>query len=130
MASLQARTHLRSAHPLLLINKLVSLSAFIVLLGAGWITISYLKAEWANSPQAASTDKKIPASTSAVRSNEAVTPEVKPLTTPVRLVYSCVGDDQHYHTAGHLPTRRERSALSEDAALQRGLKPCPVCISK
>ncbi|HXG64142.1 MAG TPA: hypothetical protein VNO70_03485 [Blastocatellia bacterium] len=66
----------------------------------------------------------------AARTNEAATPEVKPLTAPVRLVYSCAGDNRHYHTAGHLPARGERSALSEEAALQRGLKPCPLCISK
>ena len=45
MASLQARSSLRSAHPLLFINKLISLTAFIILLGAGWVAVSYLKNE-------------------------------------------------------------------------------------
>ena len=45
MASLQARSPLRSAHPLFFINKLVSLTAFIVLLCVGWVVVSFLKSD-------------------------------------------------------------------------------------
>ena len=45
MASLQARSSLRSAHPLIVVNKLISLTAFIVLLAAGWVAVNYLKNE-------------------------------------------------------------------------------------
>ena len=48
MASLQARSPLRSAHLLLFLNKLVSLFALIVLLAAGWMAASFLRAELAD----------------------------------------------------------------------------------
>jgi hypothetical protein len=131
VASLQARSPLRSSHPLFFINKLVSLAAFVVLLGAGWVAVSYLKTDLLNRWPGGAVDA--PSKTSAgaaVRLDGAAPAETRRLTTPVRLVYSCSGDNEYYHTSTHLPSRRERTALGEEAALQRGLKPCPVCLNK
>lgn len=128
MASLQARSSLRSAHPLFYLNKLVTLTAFIILLGAGWIAVSYLKNEIVTRNRAA-TESKVPGllNTTTVRTDAAAVPETRRLALPVRLVYSCSADKEHYHLASHLPERSDRIALSEEAALRRGLKRCPVC---
>lgn len=128
MASLQARSHLRSAHPLFFINKLLSLAAFLFLLGAGWIALCYLKTEmitrWKGTTEnASSTSKNL-----SVKDEGADSPRVKQLSAPIRLVYSCAGDGEYYHVATHLPARCERTALREDAALQRGLKHCRICM--
>ncbi len=125
MASLQARNPLRSAHPLIVINKILSLTAFIVLLGAGWVAVCYLKTEinsYMYGPAQAA-----PYRPGVVQVSEAASAH-KPSTVP--LVYSCTGDQEHYHTLAHMPDRCERTALSEQAALQRGLKPCQVCHSR
>ena len=127
MASLQARSPLRSAHPLFFINKVVSLTAFIVLLGVGWVALSYLKSDafdrWRNgSPDTVSASKS-----AVVPVKEAGSPEVKALAAPGRLVYSCAADRDYYHASTHLPARCERTAVSEEAAIQRGLKRCRTC---
>ncbi len=132
MASLQARSPLRSAHPLFLINKIISLAAFIVLLGAGWIAVCYLKNEVSNR-RSASVDQQpsvasVSANDSTGRINQSESVEVKRLAKPVKLVYSCASDHAYYHTSAHLPANCDRSALSEDAAFQRGLKACSVCM--
>ena len=54
-------------------------------------------------------------------------PEIEPVTASARLVYSCAIDKDFYHASTHLPSRCERTALSEEAALQRGLKRCKAC---
>ncbi|HEX5735205.1 MAG TPA: hypothetical protein VF131_20415 [Blastocatellia bacterium] len=132
MASLQARSSLRSAHPLFLINKLISLAAFIVLLGAGWIAVCYLKNEFANRRPASSDQHSAIASVStnetATRVGQSDSVEVKRLAKPVKLVYACSSDRVFYHASSHLPARCDRSALSEDAAFERGLKACSVCM--
>jgi hypothetical protein len=129
LASLQARSSLRSAHPLLFINKLISLSAFIILLGAGWVAVNYLKNEIITRWHGA-TESKAPSNlnNSAVQIDDAASSEAKPLSAPVRLVYSCSEDKDYYHASTHLPSRCERTALSEEAALRRGLKHCRVCL--
>ena len=132
MASLQARSSLRSAHPLFLINKLITLAAFMVLLGAGWIAVCYLKNEFANRrPVTADQQSAVPSvsandTTSRVAQTDSV--EVKRLAKPVKLVYACSSDRVYYHASSHLPARCDRSALSEDAAFERGLKACSVCM--
>lgn len=128
MASLQARSPLRSAHPLFFINKLASLTAFLFLLGAGWVALCYLKTEVGSRWSGASESATLPSKKSSARVEEGSSPEIKRLSAPVRLVYSCAGDSDYYHVATHLPARCERSALSEEAALQRGLKRCRVCM--
>jgi hypothetical protein len=134
VASLQARSPLRSAHPLFLINKLISLTAFVFLLGAGWVAVCYLRSELANRWHGAIDSASPPASknaaTTPARADQSNLPEGKRLAGPVRLVYSCAGDAEFYHTSKHLPARAERTALCEEAALERGLKPCRVCMAK
>jgi len=128
LASLQARSSLRSAHPLFYLNKLVTLTAFIFLLGAGWIAVSYLKNEIVARNRTGSESKTpAPLNTAVVRADAAVAPATQRLAIPVRLVYSCSADKEQYHLASHLPERSDRIALSEEAALRRGLKRCHIC---
>jgi len=127
VASLQARSPLRSAHPLLFVNKLISLSAFIVLLGVGWVVVSFLKSDTFDRWRSGSSDTVYTSKSATVLVRETSSPEVKPLLTPVRLVYSCAADKDYYHASTHLPARCDRTALSEEAAGQRGLKRCRVC---
>ena len=126
MASLQARSPLRSAHPLFF-NKLVSLSAFSVLLCLGWIVVSFLKSDtferWRSGSSNAIAVSK--SANGAVR--ETSSAEVKSMVTPTRLVFACADDKENFHASTHLPARCERTALSEEAAGQRGLKRCGVC---
>ena len=131
MPSLQARSPLRSTHPLLFFTKLAYLIVFVFLFAAGWVGLSYLKSDRA-SRSAASTqvDNTAPVSTISVTAIgiQKAPADATPLSVPVHLVYSCKADKEHYHTSAHLPSKCERSALSEQSALQRGLKPCPVCV--
>ena len=127
MASLQARSPLRSAHPLFFVNKLVSLTAFIVLLGVGWVVVSFLKSDTFDRWRSGSSDTVSASKSATAPVRETSSPEVKPLMAPVRLVYSCAADKDYYHASTHLPARCERTALSEEAAGQRGLKRCRVC---
>jgi hypothetical protein len=127
VASLQARSPLRSAHPLFFFNKLVSLTAFTVLLGVGWLVVSFLKSESFDRLRTGSTESVSASRSAAVPVRDSGSPEAKLLMTPVRLVYSCADDKDYYHASTHLPARCERTALSEEAAGQRGMKRCKVC---
>ena len=127
MASLQARSPLRSAHPLFSVHKLLSLTAFLLLLCVGWVALCYLKSQLTARTQGA-TETASQAKSATTRVSDAGSAQVKQQTTPVRLVYSCAGDRDYYHTATHLAQGCERLGLSEDAALQRGLKHCAVCM--
>jgi hypothetical protein len=127
VASLRARSPLRSAHPLFFINKVASLTAFIVLLGVGWVALSYFKSGAIDRWRSGSSDSVSASKGGTVPVKEVSSPEVKPLTAPGRLVYSCAADKDYYHASTHLPARCERTALSEEAAVQRGLKRCRVC---
>jgi hypothetical protein len=109
----------------------VYLIVFVFLLAAGWVGLSYLKSDRASrSTAGAQLEKPAPASTMAVTAIgiQKASADATPLAVPVHLVYSCKADKDHYHTSAHLPSKCERSALSEQSALQRGLKPCPVCL--
>lgn len=123
MASLQARSSLRSAHPLIVVNKLISLTAFIVLLAAGWVAVNYLKNEvlmrWRAPGESTASASALPSNDAASDSKTA---------RPVRMVYACTGDKQYYHNSTHLPVKCDRSAMSEEAALARGLKRCHLCL--
>lgn len=132
MASLQSRSPIRSAHPLIIINKLLSLIVFTVLLGTGWVAVSYIKSQLTSSSQPSDSTSSSAAESQekTVRIDQNRAPEVKRLSAPVRLVYSCAEDKEHYHLSTHLPSRCERNALSEEAALKRNLKPCSVCIPR
>ncbi|HSB09437.1 MAG TPA: hypothetical protein VLM38_07970 [Blastocatellia bacterium] len=124
MAGLQARSPLRSAHPLFFVNKIVSLTAFILLLGAGWVALSYLKNDVFDGWRTGASQNTPAVKSSSVE--QAAVPEVK-LLVPARLVYSCAADKDYYHASTHLPIRCERIVLSEEAALGRGLKRCKRC---
>ena len=127
MASLQARSPLRSAHPLFFLNRIVSLTAFIVLLCAGWVALSYLKSDVLDRGRSVLPENAAASKVAAAPAAEATSPEVKPLATTARLVYSCVADKDYYHSSTHLPARCERTALGEEAAIARGLKRCKTC---
>ena len=124
MASLQARSSLRSAHPLIVVNKLISLTAFMFLLAAGWVAVNYLKNEvltrWHS--------EAAPPAVNAAASSSDAAADVKAARQPIRMVYSCAGEPQFYHSSTHLPTRCDRTAMSEEAALTRGLKRCHLCL--
>jgi hypothetical protein len=125
VAGLQARSPLRSAHPLLFVNKIVSLTAFIFLLGAGWVALSYLKTDVFDRWQSRSSENSQEVRTAAA--GQAAVPEVKPLVPDTRLVYSCTSDKDYYHASSHLPAGCERTVLSEEAAIGRSLKRCKTC---
>ena len=128
MASLQARSPLRSAHPLFFINKLISLVAFLFLLGAGWVALCYLRTEMVARSNGVAAVDTAPSKSLPVKVEGGDSPQIKQLSAPVRLVYSCAGDKEYYHVATHLPAQCERTALSEEAALQRGLNHCRICM--
>ena len=130
MASLQARSPLRSAQPLIFLNKIVSLILFIILFGAGWVVLSYVKTGMVASDNTGQTSSPaiMDAAANSAQINHSDSPEINRLSMPVRLVYSCAGENESYHTSAHLPSKCEQSALSEEAALRRGLKPCRVCM--
>ena len=127
MASLQARSPLRSAHPLFFVNKLVSLSAFTVLLCVGWIVVSFLKSDTFDRWRNGSSDTVSASKSATTPVRQSSLPEAKTEIDLARLVYSCADDKDQYHVSTHLPARCERTALSEQAASQKGLKRCKIC---
>jgi hypothetical protein len=127
VASLQARSPLRSAHPLVFINKFVSLAAFTVLLGVGWIAFSYLKSDVFDRSRIDVSEAATTTKNATLPVGEATSSQVKPAAATSRLVYLCSFDKDFYHAATDLPQHCERIALSEDAAIQRGLKRCKKC---
>ena len=117
MATLGAQNHVRSSF-LEFVNTAVSVVLLCLLLGAGWIALSYLKSGLHGHFQ-------------KTRAEAAVQDaSVAPLEAPAApvLVYELSGDNSYYHTSGHLASITGRSAISEDAAKKRGLKPCPICM--
>ena len=124
MASLQAKSSLRSAHPLFFANKVVSLTGFILLLGAGWIALSYIKNDVFDRWRFASGND---APVASQKVEDSAVSEMKSLAPTARIVYYCAADRDYYHASTHLPTHCERIVLSEEAALGRGLKRCKHC---
>jgi hypothetical protein len=127
VASLQARASLRSAHPLsLLANKLVSLTLFIALLCGGFVALNYLRTEMqGRTPHSEKASVPLASVTETSAHQPAVVQKLS--AAPTRLVYSCPSDSSYYHALTHLQ-HCKRTALSEDAALARGLKRCPICL--
>jgi len=126
VASLQARSPVRSAHPLLFVNKIVSLTAFLVMLGVGWVAVSYLKSNGIDRLRGGPIETTSVTKAATVPAKESSS-EPKVLAPSLRLVYSCAADKDFYHVSTHLPARCERTAISEEAAIQRGLKRCRTC---
>jgi hypothetical protein len=96
------------------------------------VAVCYLKNEVSNRRPAGADQQPsvtgVGANDSSGRVSQSESVEVKRLAKPVKLVYSCASDHTNYHTSVHLPANCDRSALSEDAAFQRGLKPCSICM--
>lgn len=95
------------------------------LLAAGWVAVNYLKNEvltrWRS-------ETAPPAANAAAVSGDAAAADTKAARKPVRMVYSCAGEPQFYHSSTHLSGKCDRTAMSEDAALTRGLKRCHICL--
>jgi len=127
VASLEARSQLRSAHPLFFVNRLVSRIALIVLIVLGWVVVSFLKSDSFDRWRSGSLDAMPGSKSAPALVQESSSTDVKPMITPVRLVYSWASDKNYYHVSSHLPVRCERTAMSEEAAGKKGLKRCRVC---
>lgn len=132
MSDLQA-TSMKRFQPLLFAGRFVSFLLFGFLLCAGWIALSYCK----NNLFFADRNLITPATTQSSTTNlpsrtvssQAAT-ENKPSDSSLRLIYLLPSDKRYFHSLKHLPTNMERVALSENAAIERGLKPCPVCFTQ
>jgi len=133
VASLQARSALRSTHPLLVFYKLISIVASILLLVAGWVVLCFIKGQLTGrevSQQQRPAAIAQPQTGSTAVSSDTGRAQIKRLSKPVKLVYSCSTDNEFYHTSTHLSKECERTALSEEAAFERNLKPCKVCMTE
>ncbi|MGH9763063.1 MAG: hypothetical protein ACREDR_41565 [Blastocatellia bacterium] len=119
MASLRAKSRLPSSRIITVAGRIVSLFLFVALFVAGLIGLSYVRSVIASRSQKANV------STMDLRPVVISSPPYA--TSQFKLVYSTEGDAKYYHTAAHSPSRSSRSALSEQAARERGLKPCPIC---
>jgi hypothetical protein len=122
LATLGAQTSVRG-HFVQLINTGVSLVLFALLLCVGWIALSYLKSRVG--ARVSSHTQRIQAE--PILRNASVAPEETPAAPPV-LVYQNSGDNTYYHTSAHLASPKPRTAMSEQTARKRGLKPCPICM--
>jgi hypothetical protein len=130
LASLQARSSIRRPGVLPLINRLMSVAVLVTLLSAGWVALSFLRAEMGRRPSFSGGEVKPREELSISNSSaESATGASSPSKASI-LVYSAAGDGDFYHNSSHLPARAERTALSEEAARSRGLKPCPVCLRR
>ena len=132
MSDLHA-TSIKRFHPLMFASRFVSFLLFGLLLCAGWIGLSYYR----NNPVVSDRNLITPASTqlstttlTSRKANSLTSTESKPATTTSRLIYLLSSDKEHFHSLKHVPANVERVALSEAAAIERGLKPCPICISE
>jgi hypothetical protein len=134
MPSLQARASMHRFHPLLFLSKLLSFSMFGLLLFAGWVGVCYLKQERDSRPNAVKPLQIASPSPSATNLGftkvAAASEDNAQQKIEAKLVYSCASDKEHYHTAKHLTSHCSRIALSETAAIERGLKRCPSCFSQ
>jgi hypothetical protein len=132
MSDLHA-TSIKRFQPLLFAGRFVSFLLFGFLLCAGWIALSYCK----NTLFFADRNLITPATTQSSTTNlpsrtvsSQTATENKLTDSTSRLIYLLPSDKQYFHSLKHLPANVERLALSENAAIERGLKPCPVCIAQ
>ena len=132
MPSLQARTPMQGFHLLRLFSKFVSFSLIALLLCAGWVGVCYLKSSLDNRNQTSKSNTTSNASSLtpnpvSLKVDQSATTRTDRDKKETKLVYSCSTDKEHYHAAKHLSAHCTRIALSEAAALERGLKPCSIC---
>ena len=135
MPSLQARASMQRFHPLLFLSKLVSFSMFGFLLFAGWVGVCYVKKERDsrhNVVKSVQLSSSSPSSTNLnfTKVNTVASDETTRQKIETKLVYSCSSDKEYYHTSKHLSSHCTRIALSETAAMERGLKRCLSCFSE
>jgi hypothetical protein len=125
---------LKRMNPFLLFGRLISIIVFTFILCAGWAVLSYVKNGVV--PKKTSTYPAVNQPTNPSTYQAPVTAHAlatsantqTPLKQP-RLVYSCSVDKEYYHALKHVSNQQTRIALSEDAAKERGLKPC-ICITE
>jgi hypothetical protein len=120
LASLRAKSRLHSGKSES-VNKILSLSGFLILMVVGWIALCYVRSSLGS--RSNSTTEP----TEAAAAQLPLQPQEQPL---VKLVYSGPADKIYYHNATHVPGNGGRSALSEEAARRLGLRPCPICIRR
>ena len=126
MASLQAPASARESG--IALNRLFSLLTFLVIFSTGWIALSYVKSELDGGERSFNQTGVEELTRGSIQSEKVISAaEAKPESP---LVYSTAGDSTHFHTATHLPSKLERTALTEETARARGLKPCPVCMTR
>lgn len=135
MTSLQARASMQRFHPLLFLSKLLSFSMLVILLFAGWVGVCYLKKERDNrhnlaKPQQISLPSPSSTNLGLTKVNATSSDETAQQKIDTKLVYFCSTDKEFYHTSKHLSSHCARIALSEMAAMERGLKRCPSCFSE
>jgi len=118
LASLRAKRRLYGS-PVEVLNKILSLTGFVILMAAGWIGLCYIKAILEKRPPGSARSGE------AAMAQVSVQPQVQPA---VSLVYAARADTVYYHKPNHVTGNGERSALSEEAARHLGLKPCPICL--
>lgn len=123
MASPRARSRL-DVGSFEVLNKILSLTAFLILMAAGWVALCYVKSTIERRPRS-----EARAISQANTSQAAlIQASGQPWVQPVPLVYAASVDKVYFHNANHVPASGDRSALSEEAARRMGLKPCPVCL--
>jgi hypothetical protein len=132
MLSLQARVPIQRFRPLLFLGKLISFSMVAFLLCAVWVGVCFLKREMNHRGSKVksvqiSTATSMPANALPVKANQPLVSNAAAQKKESRLVYFCATDKENYHVAKHLGSPCTRIALSESAALERGLKPCSHC---
>lgn len=127
MPSLHASAYHRN--PSSLLNKLFSLLTFLAIFCIGWVALSYLRLELGGLDRPENQAVAIGSALTAPRQAEPVANPAPAKAEPT-LVYSTASDTVNFHTATHVPSNLARTALSEDAARARGLKPCAICMRK
>jgi hypothetical protein len=135
MPSLQARTPMQGFRLLRFFSKCVSFSLISLLLCAGWVGVCYLKSSLDNHKQASKSNtvansQSLNPNPVSLNVNQVAATQVDAEKKETKLVFSCTSDKEHYHTAKHLTSHCARIALSEGAAVERGLKPCSICFSE
>jgi hypothetical protein len=105
------------------------------LLFASWVGVCYVKKERDNRQRVVKSmqiSSSSPSSTNRnfTKVNTAVSDEDAQQKIDAKLVYFCPSDKEQYHTLKHLSSHCARIALSETAAMERGLKRCPSCFSE
>ena len=133
MTSLQTRSGLPGGRLVVILIRAASFLLLVLVLCAGWLGLSYLKNQGSNR-RSLIAPTSVSASATTTKSSPNSQPKVAATTEPARSepsaprwVYTSAVDKSFYHNFKHLQANRARTAMSEEAAAERGLKPCPRC---